>query len=74
MSTAMNHAEGMRDRTGKVLTLYGTMDEPMTGEHDKPVKYVLRVLGPDKHVYEIHDLAIGEPHTMVIEVTYTRKK
>ncbi len=74
MGTALYTAEGLRDRTGTVLTLYGEMDEPMTGEHDKLVKYVLRILGKDKLVIEIHDLAIGEPNTMVVETTYTRKK
>ncbi|MGQ0612652.1 MAG: DUF1579 domain-containing protein [Planctomycetaceae bacterium] len=74
MGTALYTSEGLRDRTGTVLTLYGAMDEPMTGEHDKPVKYVMRVLDNDRLVYEIHDLAIGEPNTMVVEITYTRKK
>jgi len=57
-----------------MLTLYGKMDKPMTGEHNKNVKYVTRIVGPDKHIFEVHDLAIGEPNTKVVEVTYTRKK
>ncbi len=74
MSTAMLVSEGGFDQFGKVLTTYGKMDEPMTGEHDKNVKYVSRFAGPDKFIFEIHDLAIGEPNTQVVEVTYTRKK
>ena len=60
--------------TGKVLSLYGKMDEPMTGEHDKNVKYVSRMISADKHIFEVHDLAISEPNTKVVEVVYTRKK
>jgi len=58
----------------KVLTLYGKMDEWTTGELGKNVKYVTRIIDRDKHVFEILDLAIGEPSTKVVDITYTRKK
>lgn len=74
MSTTLSTMEGTFDRSGKVLTMYGKMDEWMTGELGKTVKYVTRFISKDKHVFEIHDLSIGEPNTKVIEVTYTRKK
>jgi len=74
MSTAMYNSEGGFDQAGKVLTTYGKMDEPMTGEHDKNVKYVSRLISPDKFIFEVHDLIIGEPNTRVVEVVYTRKK
>jgi len=74
MNTAMYVSEGGFDQSGKVLTLYGKMDEPMTGEHDKNVKYVSRMISPDKFIFEVHDLIIGEPNTRVVEVAYTRKK
>jgi hypothetical protein len=74
MGTVMSTAEGATDQSGKVLTLYGKMDDPTTGEHDKNVKYVYRLGDKDKFVFEIHDLTIGEPHTKVMEVVYTRKK
>ena len=48
--------------------------ESTTGEHDKNVKYVYRFIDKDKYVFEIHDLAIGEPNTKVIDVVNTRKK
>lgn len=72
--TGVLTAEGTLDKTGTVITLYGKMDEPTTGEVGKTVKYVYRILGPDRHVFEIHDLAIGEPNTRVMEATYTRRK
>lgn len=74
LSTSMYTAEGAMDQSGKVLTVYGKMDEPMTGEHDKNVKYVTRMIDQNTFVHEIHDLAIGEPNTLVVEVTYRRKK
>jgi len=73
-STAMFTYSGYVDQTGKVFTFYGTMDEWMTGENGKPVKYVTRILSRDKNVFEIHDLAIGGADTKVVEMTYTRKK
>jgi hypothetical protein len=74
MGTAMSTMEGTFDRDGKVLSLYGKMDEPMTGEHDKMVKYVLRKINKDKHVFEAHDLSRGDMNTKMFEVVYTRKK
>ena len=82
--TAMNHAEGDRTQDGDVLILYGTLDEYLTGEHDKMVKYLYRFEGDrddagrltsvDSYVLEVHDLPIGETNTKVMEFTYTRKK
>jgi hypothetical protein len=74
MGTALSTMEGTFDRSGKVLTLYGKMDEWMTGELSKNVKYVTRIINKDKHVFEIHDLSIGEPNTKIVEITYTRTK
>ncbi len=67
-------AEGMRDRTGQVLHLWGPMDEYLTGERDKPVRYTWRLPSPDRRVLEVHDLAIGETDTKVVEVEYARRK
>ena len=71
-STSMLTSEGLLDRTGKVLTFFGTMDEWLTGEHDKAVKYVFRIINDDKHVFEVHDLGIvdgDKENTKVIEIT-----
>ncbi len=74
MDTAMNHAEGDMDPGGKALIAYGTLDEYLTGEHDKMVKYVWRFPSADQMILEIHDLPIGEANTKVLEVTYTRAR
>jgi hypothetical protein len=72
--TGMYTAAGHFNEDGTVLSLYGTTDEPMTGEHGKNVKYVTRFISKDKFVHEIHDLAIGEPNTLVVKIVYERKK
>jgi hypothetical protein len=74
MDTAMVRTEGDMDPGGKVLILYGTLDEYLTGEHDKMVKAVWRFESEDKMVMEVHDLPIGENNTKVFDVTYTRRK
>ena len=44
----------------------------MTGEKDMPVKQVLRIISPDKHVFEMHDPTISD-NSKTMEITYTRK-
>jgi hypothetical protein len=74
ITTTLITYEGNFDQTGKVMLSFGFLDEPITGEHDKCVKYVWRFLDPDKMVFEVHDLPIGETNTKVFEIIYTRKK
>lgn len=72
LGTSMRSAEGMLNKKGDVLSLWGPMDEWMTDEHDKPVKYTYAILDQNNFVVEVHDLALGE-QSKVITVTYTRK-
>lgn len=74
MDTALRSAEGDLDPGGKALITYGTVDEYLTGEHDKMVRYVWRFVDKDKIVMEVHDLAIGENNTKVVEVEMTRRR
>lgn len=74
MDTAMNRFEGDMTPDGKALVAYGTIDEYLTGEHDKMVKYAWRFVDADKIVLEVHDLPIGEVNTKVVEITYVRAK
>jgi len=74
LDTAMLRAEGDMDQNSKTLITYGTLDEYLTGEHDKMVKYVWRFESEDKIVLEIHDLPIGEKDTKVVEIVSTRRK
>ncbi|MEM7587329.1 MAG: DUF1579 family protein [Acidobacteriota bacterium] len=74
VDTAMLTSEGDLDPRGDVLITYGTLDEYLTGEHDKMVKYVWRFHGDDKIVLEVHDLPIGEHNAQVMELTFNRKR
>ena len=73
-TTTMNTASGLFDQTPDNLILWGTIDEPMTPEQDKTVKYVWRGFGKDQFVFEVHDMMIGESNTKVMEWEYVRKK
>jgi hypothetical protein len=72
-STAMFTAEGGFDKTGTVLTMYGKMDDLMTGEHDKNAGYIIRFIDKDKWIFEFLDPAM-QPNTKIGEIVYTRKK
>lgn len=73
MDTALHTNEGDLTQHGDALISYGTIDEYLTGEHDKMVKSVWRFISDDEMVMEIHDLPIGEKNTKVVEIRYTRK-
>ena len=73
IDTAMVRQEGDMDPGGKALLLYGTLDEYLTGEHDKMVKTVWRFPSEDKIIMELHDLPIGEKNTKVVEIVFTKE-
>lgn len=72
MSTSIHTSLGTVSEDGKVITFEGRMDCPMTEEKDMPVRQVLRILSPDKHVFEMHDPRKGAD-SKTMEITYTRK-
>lgn len=73
--TALNVARGpVVDPTGKLLTLYGELDEYTTGELHKPYKMVTRIVDDNHQVVEVWDLGRGENGYKVLEFSYTRKK
>jgi hypothetical protein len=72
MATGIFVTEGTASDGGKVFTFEGKMNDPMTGEKDKPMKYVVRVIDQNKHVAEMHDLSRGA-NSKAMEMTYTRR-
>ncbi|MEO8428314.1 MAG: DUF1579 domain-containing protein [Verrucomicrobiota bacterium] len=70
--TSMFTSEGKGDKGNKVITLEGKASCPATGRKDIPMKTVLRVSSPDKHVLEMFDASKGGD-TKTMEITYTRK-
>jgi hypothetical protein len=73
-STALFTMEGSANADHTLFTLTGKADDPMTGEKDKPVVYIWRVVDKSTHVFEIHDPAIPGGNTKVVEMTYRKKK
>jgi len=63
LDTIMIYSEGDLDPSTKALLMYGTLDEYLTGEHDKMVKSVWRFVSDDEMRLEVHDLAIGESNS-----------
>ena len=74
MGTGMSTMEGTMDKDGTTLTMLGKMDDPMTGQKDKKVKYVTRMIDHDKHVFEIYDVTAWGDKKPVMVITYTRTK
>ena len=74
LQTCMSTASGHFDQSGDHLILWGTIDEPMTPEQDKMVKYVFRDFGQDERTFEVHDMMIGETDTRVLEIAFARKR
>lgn len=73
MDTAMLRSEGDLTQDGKTLITWGTLDEYLTGEHDKTVKNVFRFVDADHITIEVHDMHIGESNTQVLDIALTRK-
>ena len=74
MATSMMYMEGTSDDDGKTITYNTTMDDPMIGEKDQPVKFVYRWVDDDKHILESwHDVGAPKEYKMM-EITYTRKQ
>ena len=72
MNTAMHTFERKAEDGGKVITLEGKYDCPITGEKDKASKEVYRIISRDKHIFEMHDPSKGA-NSKTMEITYTRK-
>lgn len=72
--TTLAHAEGDMDPSDKALISYGTIDEYLTGEHDKMVKYLWRFPSAEEMILEVHDLPIGEKNAQVIEIRFKKRK
>jgi len=70
--TSMFTSEGKGDSGNKVITLEGKATCPASGQKDIPMKTVLRVISPDKHVLEMFDGSKGG-NAKTMEITYTRQ-
>lgn len=73
LSTMLFTSVGGVDADGIVFCAFGTMDEPMTGEVEKYIRYVSRIVDTDTHTFEIYS-ADCVPERLVQEITYRRVK
>jgi hypothetical protein len=73
-STSLIMMTGQADKSGKVYTYDGTMSDPATGDPAKKIRMVIKSEGPDKFMFEMHDLTLAEGKTLMGEMVYTRKK
>ena len=71
--TSMYTAAGTADADGKTITLQGTVDNPMTHEKNKPVKYIYHFESPSKVVFEMWDSQANGEFYKSMETTYTKK-
>ncbi len=74
MCTGIFYAEGTVDETGKVTTYIGKADDPFTGEKDKEMKSIARVISDDKVIFEMYERNKDGGEFMSMELTYTRRK
>lgn len=73
MNTAMSMMKGSMSPDGTMMTMFGQMNEPMTGELGKTVMYRTTEKSKDQAVMEAFEVQYGEPFK-VMEITYNRKK
>ena len=59
MNSGILTMKGNLDATGNVLTMYGEMDEIMTGEMGKTVKYVTETIDDDHVKFKIQEVLYG---------------
>ncbi len=74
MSTGMSTMDGHLEKDGMTYLMWGKMDDPMTGQKGKKIKYVTKVVGNDTMVFETYDIATYGDKKPTMQITYTRKK
>ncbi len=73
MTTGMMYMEGTSTDGGKTVVFNTTMDEPVMGVKDKPVRMVSKWVDENTHVLESWD-EVGTPNEFkAMEITYSRK-
>ena len=71
MSTSMMVATGQYDPATKTLTESGTFACPMTGEKNRAMRSVWKIIDADHHSYEMYSTSEGQEFKMM-EIMYTR--
>jgi len=74
MSTGIWSSAGDCDPAGKNCTYYGSMDDPVTGVHDKMAKSVFRTIDNDKFTFDMYELFPDGTEKKCMAMEYTRRK
>jgi hypothetical protein len=72
-ATPIYIANGTADTTGNVITLLGKVDDMLTGERDKDVKWIYRFESDDEFIFEMWDTTGDGEFYKSFEITYTKK-
>lgn len=72
MGSSITYMTGKLGDDKKILTMNGSMAEPMSGEN-MIIKQVLTLLSEDKHTFEMFMVVEGKD-IKTMEIIYTRKK
>jgi hypothetical protein len=73
IGTSASYSYGTASADYKCYTFHGTIDEPMTGERDKPIRLVYEFETNDRLVFKIF-VNIGKPEeSNPLEIVYTRE-
>ena len=72
-STALSTMDGKVDHKARTLTLTGKMDVPGMGEKDHKVRYVIRWIDDNTHVFEQYDVTMFGDKKPEMILTYKRK-
>lgn len=73
VATGQFVAEGDYDAASKTYTFRSEMDDPMKPGNRLPVREVIRILGPDRHVMEWYETRDGQERKSM-EIEYVRAK
>lgn len=74
MDNALNVTRGVKvDPNGRVFAEYGTLDEYLTGELNKPYRTITRLDGKDRYVLELWDMGVGAEGMKVLEYEFSRR-
>lgn len=72
-ATPFYYAKGTADSSGNVITLIGKVDDPMTGQKNKDIKYIYRFVNPSTVMFEMWDSTPDGAFYKSMETTYTKK-
>lgn len=72
LDTGYQVSTGTLDKTGKIRTETGVLDDVMTGKKFK-IKAVTTIIDRNKYLYQLYEIDSSGSEIKLMEITYTRK-